>query len=131
VHAERAIDAQTDAVSRPVVQQMLDAGMQELTGERRPVDACARLIAPEDVFGIKLNCSGAPQIRSSPEVVSCIVENVMAVGVPASRIYIYERFANQMSSVHYGSYVPARVNVLGALPNRCAKQSRPSIKGKR
>jgi uncharacterized protein (DUF362 family) len=114
VHAEGAIDAQTDAVNRPVVQQMLDAGMQELTGERRPADAWARFIAPEDVIGIKVNCSGAPQIRSSPEIVSGIVENVMAVGVPASRIYIYERFANQMRTVNYGSYVPAGVNVVAA-----------------
>jgi len=49
----------------------------------------------------------------------------------ASRIYIYERFANQMSSVHYGSYVPARVNVLGALPNRCENRVIHSTKGKR
>jgi uncharacterized protein (DUF362 family) len=114
VHAERAMDAQTDAVSRPVVQQMLNAGMLELTGERRPADAWARFITPQDVVGIKVNCSGAPQIRSSPEVVSGIVENVMAVGVAANRIYIYERFGNQLRGVNYASYVPAGVNVLAA-----------------
>lgn len=114
VHSERSIDAQTDAVSRPVVQQMLAAGMQALTGEKRPVDAWARFVTPKDLVGIKVNCSGAPQIRSSPEVVAGIVENLMAVGVPANQIWIYERFADQMRTVNYASYVPAGVNVLAA-----------------
>jgi uncharacterized protein (DUF362 family) len=114
VHAERSIDPQTDAVNREVVRQMLAAGMQSLTGERRPADAWARFIAPQDVVGIKVNCSGAPQIRSSPEVVAGIVENVMAVGVPAKQIYVYERFADQMQSVNYPSYLPAGVSVVAA-----------------
>jgi len=114
VHAERSIDPQSDAVNRPVVQQMLAAGMQSLTGERRPADAWARFIGPKDVVGIKVNCSGAPQIRSSPEVVAGIVENVMAVGVPAKQIYVYERFADQMQSVNYPSHLPAGVSVVAA-----------------
>lgn len=114
VHNERSIDAQTDAVSRPAVQQMLAAGIQALTGEKRPADAWAHFVTPKDVVGIKVNCSGAPQIRSSPEVVAGIVENLMAVGVPADQIWIYERFADQMRSVNYGSYVPAGVHVQAA-----------------
>jgi uncharacterized protein (DUF362 family) len=114
VHSENSIDPQTDAVNRQVVQQMLAAGMQALTGERRPADAWARFIAPNDVVGIKINCSGAPQIRSSPEVVAGIVENVMAVGVPAKQIFIYERFADQGRSVNYPKYLPSGVNVLAA-----------------
>jgi hypothetical protein len=66
------------------------------------------------VVGIKVNCSGAPQIRSSPEIVAGIVENVMAVGVPARQIYIYERFADQVRSVDYPSYLPAGVNLVTA-----------------
>ena len=118
VHSERSIDPQTDQVNRPVVQQMLAAGMQSLTGERRPADAWARFIAPQDVVGIKVNCSGAPQIRSSPEVVAGIVENVMAVGVPARQIYVYERFADQMRSVDYPSHLPGGVNVMAAEGDR-------------
>jgi uncharacterized protein (DUF362 family) len=114
VHSEQSIDAQTDAVSRPVVRRMLDAGMQALTGEKRPADAWARFIAPKDVVGIKVNCSGAPQIRSSPEVVAAIVESLIAVDVPANQIWIYERFADQMRTVNYASYVPSGVNVQAA-----------------
>lgn len=117
VHSERSIDAQSDAVNRTVVQQMLAAGMRTLTGERRPTDAWACFISPRDVVGIKVNCSGAPQIRSSPEVVAAIVENVIALGVPATQIYVYERFADQMRTVNYPSYLPKGVNVVAAEGN--------------
>lgn len=114
VHSERSINSDTDAINRQVVDQMLAAGMRALTGDQRPADAWARFLSPQDVVGIKVNCSGAPQIRSSPEVVAGIVANVMAVGVPAKQIYIYERFADQMRSVNYPAYLPEGVNVLAA-----------------
>ena len=114
VHAENSINAETDAVDGQVVRKMLAAGMQALTGERRPLDAWAHFIAPEDVVGIKINCSGAPQIRSSPEVVAAIVDNVMAAGVAATQIYIYERFADQVRSVNYPKYLPGGVQVMAA-----------------
>jgi uncharacterized protein (DUF362 family) len=113
VRAEGSIDAQSGAVNRRVVQQMLASGMQALTGERRPVDAWARFISPRDVVGIKVNCSGAPAIRSSPEVVAGIVENVMSVGVPANQIYVYDRYDDQMRTVNYPSVLPAGVIVVG------------------
>jgi uncharacterized protein (DUF362 family) len=97
---------------------MIAAGMQELTGEKRQADAWARFVSPQDVVGIKVNCSGAPQIRSSPEVVAAIVRNVMAVGVPAKQIYVYERFADQMRSVNYPAHLPADVNVIAAEGDR-------------
>lgn len=114
VNAERSIDAQTNAVNRQVVQQMLAAGMQALTGDTRHADAWARFIEARDMVGIKVNCSGAPGIRSSPELVAAIVENVMAAGVPADHIWVYERFADQMRSVNYPSHLPAGVNVVAA-----------------
>lgn len=94
-----------------MVQQMIEAGMKALTGETRVTDAFARFVSPQDVVAIKVNCSGAPRIRSSPEVVSVIIQNLTELGVPAKQIYIYERFADQLRSVNYPAYVPAGVNV--------------------
>ena len=126
VHSERSIDAQSDIINRPVVQQMLAAGMKALTGERRAEDAWARFISPQDVVGIKVNCSGAPNIRSSPEVVAGIVENLVAIGVPAKQIYVYERFTDQMRTVDYPSHLPAGVNVTAA---EGANNSRGTVLG--
>lgn len=123
VHAEGSIDSATAKVNRELVKQMLASGMKALTGDGRVEDAWARFIGPRDVVGIKVNCSGAPQIRSSPEVVAGIAENLIAIGVPAKQIYVYERFDGQLQSVGYDKFLPGGVNVYAV------ENSRQSILG--
>jgi uncharacterized protein (DUF362 family) len=111
VHSANSIDTVTSKVNRELVKRMIASGMQTLTGDARPEDAWARFISPQDVVGIKVNCSGAPNIRSSPEVVAAIAENLVAAGVPAKNIYVYERFVDQLQSVGYPQYLPEGVNI--------------------
>jgi uncharacterized protein (DUF362 family) len=103
---------------------MLSAGMQSLTGCTRDVDCWKRFVSPGDIVGIKVNCSGAPHIMSSPEIVAGIVENLIAIGVAPRQIWIYERFEGQLKSVGYDRYVPGGVNVWAA-----EKDFRGSIRG--
>ena len=65
-----------------------------------------------------MNCSGAPQIRSSPVVVAGIAENLIAVGVPAKQIYVYERFDGQLKSVGYEAFLPPGVNIYAVETSR-------------
>jgi uncharacterized protein (DUF362 family) len=118
VHSENSIDASSGSVNRVLVKQMLAGGMKALTGDARQEDAWARFISPKDVVGIKVNCSGAPRIRSSPEIVAGIAENLIAVGVPAKQIYVYERFEDQLKSVGYGKYLPEGVNIFAVETSR-------------
>ena len=118
VHSENSIDSANAQVNRPLVKQMIARGLTELTGDARVEDAWARFISPNDVVGIKLNCSGAPNIRSSPEIVAAIAEYLVAVGVPAKHIYGYERFDNQLQSVGYPKYLPEGVNLYAAEATR-------------
>jgi uncharacterized protein (DUF362 family) len=118
VHAENSIDAASGRVNRELVKQMLSSGMKTLTGDARQEDAWARFISPKDVVGVKVNCSGAPRIRSSPEIVAGIVENLIAVGVPAKQIFVYERFEDQLKSVGYGKYLPEGVNIFAVETSR-------------
>jgi uncharacterized protein (DUF362 family) len=111
VHSANSIDAGSGKVNGELVRQMLSSGMKTLTGDARHEDAWARFISPKDVVGIKVNCSGAPHICSSPEVVAGIAESLIAAGVPARQIYVYERFENQLQTVGYGKYLPAGVNI--------------------
>jgi uncharacterized protein (DUF362 family) len=112
VHSEKSIDSSTAKVDVPTVRDMMSRGIRGLTGEKNDRDAWAHFIEPKDVVGIKLNCSGAPNIRSAPEVVAGVVDNLIALGVPAKNIYLYERFLDQLSSVHYERYVPQGVNIV-------------------
>jgi uncharacterized protein (DUF362 family) len=118
VHADNSIDPATGKVDRETVRQMLSAGIRALTGDTRDDDAWARFVAPADVVGIKVNCSGAPRIRSTPELVGAIVDRVLAVGVPADHIWIYERFQNQLVTVPYREFIPAAVHLHAAETDR-------------
>ena len=42
-------------------------------------------LKPKDVVGIKVNCSGAPDIRVGARSGGGIVDNLMALGVPARK----------------------------------------------
>jgi uncharacterized protein (DUF362 family) len=112
VHSGKSIDVNTSKVDVPTVRDMMSRGIRGLTGEKTERDAWAHFIEPKDIVGIKLNCSGAPNIRSAPEVVAGIVDNVIALGVPAKNIYLYERFLDQLTSVHYEKYLPDGVNIV-------------------
>lgn len=122
VTAEQSIDAAGHA-NVPVVRDMIARGMTNLTGASDARDAWRSFFVPADVVGIKVNCSGAPGIMSSPAVVAEIVRNLMDVGVPAKQIWIYERFPDQMATVRYDRFVPAEVHVDGI------EKSRGSIAG--
>lgn len=111
VHAEQSIDAESEKVEASTVREMLARGMRELTGQATERDAWSHFFSVSDIVGIKVNCSGAPGIMSTPEIVAGIVDNLVAVGIPPPQIYIYERFLDQLLSVHYDAYVPAGVHI--------------------
>ena len=69
LHSETAIDPETDRVDDAVIRKMLSTGMQALTNMKSDRDAWASFFSPSDVVGIKVNCSAAPKIMSTPEVV--------------------------------------------------------------
>lgn len=118
VHSDRAVDVSSNKVDAGAVKTMLSAGIRELTGASTDRDAWSRFISPQDVVGIKVNCSGAPEINSNPELVAAIIENLMALGVPAEHIYIYDRFENQLKIVNFPPRVPKGVQVSGAEGSR-------------
>jgi uncharacterized protein (DUF362 family) len=112
VHAARAIETGTDKVDVPTVREMIAAGMRTLTGDKDARDSWARFFVPSDIVGIKINCSGAPNIMSTPEIVAEIVRNLTALGIKPDQIWLYERFPDQVQSVHYDRFVPAGVHIM-------------------
>lgn len=113
-HADRAVDSSANRIEASVVKTMLSAGMRELTGCSQDRDAWAQFVSPSDVVGIKVNCSGAPEINSNPELIVAIIESLLHLGLPPQQIYIYDRFANQLRIVNYEAHVPAGVKVAAA-----------------
>ena len=113
VKAEKSIDAASGQVDVPTLTAMVDQGMQSLTGMADPAGAWAGMFQSSDVIGIKVNASGAPKINTHPELVAAIVRNLTAIDVRPANIYVYDRFPDQMDSIHFDRYLPPEVNVLG------------------
>jgi hypothetical protein len=127
VHSARSIDEQTGKADPAVVKEMLGRGMTALTGVAKPEDAWHGFFTADDVVGIKVNCSGAPQVCSNPVVVGEIVRNLVATGIKPSNIYIYERFDNQLVTVKYEKYVPEGVHVVAIeVPRRSIRGYDPA-----
>jgi uncharacterized protein (DUF362 family) len=98
-------------VSQPIVHDMLDRGLKELTGEPSAKAALAKFIDPNDVVGIKINPSGAPACCSSPELVREIISTVRSLGVPARNIVVYDRFGDEMEVASYHAVLPPGIQV--------------------
>ena len=120
VHCDRAVDVSSNRIDASAVKKMLTAGMCQLTGASNDKDAWSEFISPTDVVGIKVNCSGAPEINSNPELVTAIIENLLVLSVPAENIYIYDRFENQMRIVNYEAHVPPGIKTAAAEAHRGA-----------
>jgi len=118
VHSPRSIDPQTEKVDAATVREMISRGMRELTAVKSDADAWRRFFTPSDVVGIKVNCSGAPGTMSLPEVVAEITRNLVAIGIKATQIYIFERFLGQMQRVGYDRFVPQGVEIHAAETSR-------------
>jgi hypothetical protein len=123
VHSEKSVDSATHKVDAPNVTEMLSRGMRSLTGAKNERDAWANFFEATDVVGIKVNCSGAPNIFSAREVVGGIVDSLIALGIPTRNIYIYERFPDQLTSVRYDRYLPAGINIIAAEMTRGSSAS--------
>lgn len=113
-HSERSIEPGSDRGDSHVISELLAQSMVALTGDRDARDAWARFVGPDDVVGIKINASGAPNICTHPEVVAQIALNLTKVGVRPENIWVHERFQGQVDSVDYASRLPRGAHVVTA-----------------
>jgi hypothetical protein len=114
VTSDTCVDTTTGAANDETVREMMARGMRTLTGAATTPEAWRRFFQPSDHVGIKVNCGGYPYCISAYEVVAEVVHQLTAVGVPASQIYVYERFQNQMDEVNYAPHLPEGVQMVAA-----------------
>jgi len=114
VKSDKCVDTATGQANDEVVREMMARGMRTLTGSATTQDAWRRFFNPSDVVGIKVNCGGYPYCMSAYEIVAEVVRQLTGIGLPASQIYIYERFQNQMDEVNYAPRVADGVQIVAA-----------------
>ena len=114
VKSDKCVDTTTGSANDEIVREMMARGMRTLTGARTTRDAWSRFFEPSDVVGLKVNCGGYPYCISAYEIVAEVVRQLTGIGVPASQIYVYERFQNQMDEVNYAPHLPDGVQIVAA-----------------
>jgi hypothetical protein len=114
VKSENCVDSATSVADAEVVREMMAQGMCALAGTPTALEAWRQFVEPSDVVGIKVNCGGHPWVVSSYEIVAEIVRQLVAVGVPPSQVYVYERFQDQLDAVDYAPHVPDGVQIVAA-----------------
>ena len=79
-------------VNPPVVREMLDRALVELTGARTEKDAWRSFGRDTDLLAVKHNSIGAPTLHSHTEINDAIVQQMEAqVGLSAERIIVADR----------------------------------------
>jgi hypothetical protein len=97
VSSSRVLIVQNDNATaafkpRPeVVRTMLNQALTNLTGSGGPAEAWRTLVTTQDIVGIKVFSSPGPNSGTRAAVVAPIIEGLLAAGLPASHIIIWDR----------------------------------------
>lgn len=73
------------------VQTMVRRGLTQLTGEKNLRAAWLSLIATQDVIGLKVYSRPGPNSGTRPAVVAAVAQGLIAAGLPAQNIIIWDR----------------------------------------
>jgi hypothetical protein len=75
------------------VQSLVDRGITHLTGKKNAVEAWQSLVSSNDVVGLKVCSTPGPNSGTRPAVVEAVVKDLLASGLPARNIIIWDKLA--------------------------------------
>jgi uncharacterized protein (DUF362 family) len=101
------------AIVPDVLESALGAAVARAVGEPTAVAAFRRLFRPRDVVGIKVNCLGGRGVSARPEVALQLAAFLQAAGVPADRIYVWDRTDRELRGAGYPIRRDSGVRVFG------------------
>ncbi|MCC6645820.1 MAG: DUF362 domain-containing protein [Polyangiaceae bacterium] len=88
--------------------QMLERALTELTGETDLVKAIARFVHKDDKIAIKLNGIAGQKgqtMATNKELVLPLVEAILASGVPAESVWVYEQYPSFLAGTRVNEKV--------------------------
>lgn len=102
------------AIEGRELESALGAAIARAVGEPTAVAALRRLFRPTDVVGIKVNCLGGRGVSTRPEVAMQLAAFLRAAGVPAERVYVWDRTDRELRAAGYSlGRGPGGVRVFG------------------
>jgi hypothetical protein len=89
-----------DLVDGAVLRRMLDEGMQSLMRARDADGAWKRLVAANDVIGIKVD-SDVPGLSTHHQLVDEIIRRLVMAGVTPDNVIVWDRFSENLDAWGY------------------------------
>jgi len=99
-HSEATKGARVDAEA---ARAMVDAGVMQFTGQPTTADAWNSVLpnlSPDDLVTIKVNCINS-SLPTHPQVVDAITAGLVAAGVKANNIIIWDRTNHELANCGY------------------------------
>lgn len=93
----------TAAPSERVYGEMLDAACRRLFGAADATEAFRGLFAPGENVAIKVNTIAGPRLSTRPELVRAIVARLVAAGVPAGNVAVFDRYAYELARAGFAA----------------------------
>jgi uncharacterized protein (DUF362 family) len=83
---------------RELLEKLLNAALQQLTGAADAASAWRQLFKPSERIGIKVNTLG---LFTQPPVVDAVVAGLRLAGVPAEQIIVWDRFDTELGKAGF------------------------------
>jgi hypothetical protein len=100
------------AVNGAMARQMVNRCLLKLTSASDIGTAWTRLgITPHDVVGVKITTMGGPLFSTHRAIVEAVCDGLMAAGVPASRIIVWDKDGSDMRAAGYIPQPPTESHV--------------------
>ena len=94
------------------VKRMVDAVVMAAAGKPDIASAWRFFVRPEERVGIKVSATGAPVCSTHPDVVEAVAEGLLAAGVPARNIVVWDRLDRDLANAGF-KHLAERFRVTG------------------
>jgi uncharacterized protein (DUF362 family) len=81
--------------------ELLNRGIQALTGRSTAKAAWLDFVKPDDVVGLKVNCLAGRGLSTSVPLVDALIYCLTDAGVPAERIIVWDRHSDDLESAGF------------------------------
>jgi len=84
-----------------IISNMVAKGIVQLTGTSNAVAAWQSLVSPQDTVGIKVYSAPGANSGTRPAVAAAVVEGLLAAGIPARRIIVWDKHRGDLRRAGY------------------------------
>lgn len=81
--------------------QMVNAALTKLIGVSDVATAWRKLIKPNEVIGIKVNCIAGATLSTSPMLVNAIIASLCSSGIKQEQIIVWDRTSDELRRAGY------------------------------